>query len=141
MLIPEKPSNRSPGLSELVIREEKPSPLPVGRPAESLPHLTQHHYAVVDPGFLCVLFLTSSGGPALPGITLRLSVPHQACVETSLPEVHTPIYLCLYFPGFTYAQLLCENDMGKNERSPGVPTPDKTPLPLRNQYDHKPAPK
>ena len=73
---------------------------------DGLPQLTQQNFAEVATVYCLVLLLSSSGGPALPGSTLRLCVPHHDRVETSLPEVHPSCYLCPNLPGPMYAQRL-----------------------------------
>ena len=76
--------------SALVIREEIPSPFPVGCQTDGLPKLTRQHCVMLAPGYRLFLLIPATGGSALPDVTLRLGIPHQAFVETPLPEVHSP---------------------------------------------------
>ena len=78
MLLPEDLYNRSPGISALVIREETPSPLPVGCLTDGLPELTRQHCVLVSPGYRLILLLLATGGPALSGGPFHLSVTYQA---------------------------------------------------------------
>ena len=132
--------NQSRSLSASVIQKETPSALLVGYLKYGLPQITLHQCTVVDPGKRFVFLLSSSGGSALPGRTLRLRVRHQTCVETSLPEVHPPCYPVSYLPGPEYAQRLCKNDVRKDEVSLRVPTPTNNTLPVRGQYFCEPMP-
>ena len=140
MLIPENLCNRSPGFCALVIREEAPSPLPVGCLMDGLHQLTWKHSFVVAPCNILVLLLSSTGGPSLPGGLFRLSIPHQSRVETPLPEVHPPgdPFLDILFPADT--QYLRENDVGKDKGPLGVPTPTKSPPSFCCQYFREAAP-
>ena len=94
---------------------------------------------MIDTGFLLVLFLTSSCSPSLSGITLHLRIPHQSCVEIYLLELHPPSYPCSDLPGYLYAQRLCENGLGEDKGSLGVPTPVRNNLPFHSHYICKPA--
>ena len=88
VLLLEDLCNRSPGFCALVVREETPSPLPVGGPTASLLKFTIQQCVVVTPRNGFVLLLSAGGGPALSGSPFRLGVPHQIRVQTPLPEVH-----------------------------------------------------
>ena len=88
MLLPEDLCNRSPSFGALVIREETPSSLPVGCPADGLTELIRQHCLTVAPGYRLIFLLPAAGGPAFPDGPLRLGVPHQARVDTPLPEFH-----------------------------------------------------
>ena len=90
------------------------------------------------PGFLIILLLSSTGGPALSSRILRLRVPHQNHEDTYLLEVHPPSDLLPYLPGSVYAECLCERCVGEEKGSLGVPT--KNTLPFCFQYSRKPAP-
>ena len=90
MLLPENLCNRLPGSYALVIREDTPSPLPIGCPTDGRTQLTSQNRVVVTPCNGLVLLLSSAGGPALPGSLLRLGIPYQACMDTHFPEVHPP---------------------------------------------------
>ena len=54
-----------------------------------------------------------SGGPALAGSILCLRVPHQARVETYLPEVYPPSDHYPNLLGPADAQRLCDKNVGK----------------------------
>ena len=140
MILLEELCNWSPGLSALVVREETPSPLPVVCLIDGLHQLTQQHYVVLAPCNGLALLLSCTGGPALPGSTLRLRVSHQAHLEKSLPEVHPPTNLRPYLPGSAYAQRICENDADEDKGNLGVPTHSENLPLLRSQYGRKPAP-
>ena len=123
-----------------IIREEKPSPLPVGCLTHRLQQLTCQNCVMVALGYRFILLLPATGGSALPGAPFRLSTPHQARVETPLPEVHPPgdsgtDLLCP-----ADAQHLCKNNVGKDEESLGVPTPTEYPLPLLCQDGREAVP-
>ena len=83
---------------------------------------------MVTPGH-GVLLLVAGGGPDLLVIPFRLGVPHQARMQTPLPEVHALHNLCP-----ADAQRLRENGVGEDEGSLGVPTPTEIPAPFRSQY-------
>ena len=140
MLLPEDLCNRSPGFSTLVIQEEAPSPLPVSGPMYGLPKLTIQHRAVVDPGYCILLLLSSNGGSALPGCPFRLDIPHQARMDTLLPEVHPPGDPRPDLLGPVDAQRLCKNDLVEDKGSLRVPTPVNYPLPFHGQDGRKAAP-
>ena len=74
VLLQEDICNRSPCFSALVVREETPSPLPVGCPKDGLLELTRQHCLVVTPGDLLNLLLSAGDSPALPGGPFRLGV-------------------------------------------------------------------
>ena len=114
MILPEDLCNRSPGFRALVVREETPSPLPVGCPLEGLPELTRQHCVVITRDHGVILLFAAGGSPALPGDPLRLGVLHQACVETPLPEVHVPGDSGPDLSGPADAQRLRKNDVGKD---------------------------
>ena len=65
-----------------------PPPLPVSCPKYSLLYLTRQHCVVVAPGYRLLLLLSATGGPAVSVGSFRLLIPHQACMDTPLPEVH-----------------------------------------------------
>ena len=90
VLLLEDLCNRSPNFGALVIREETPSPLPVGCPKYGLLELPQEHGLVVTPGHGFVLLLAAGGGPALLVSPFCLGVPYQARVLAPLSEVHPP---------------------------------------------------
>ena len=137
MPLPEDLCNRSPGFCALIIQEKTPSPLPIGCLTYGLPKVNRKHCVVVAQGYRLLLLLPATGGPALPGFPFRLCVPHQACVETPLLEVHLPGDPRPDFPGPTDAQRLRKKDMGKDEGSLGVPTPVENPLLFNSQYGRK----
>ena len=91
-------------------------------------------------GYLIILVLSATGGPALPEGPFRLGIPHQACMETPLPEVHLPGDPRLDIPGPADAQHLCGDNVGKEKGSLGVPTPVNYPLPFHGQYGPEAAP-
>ena len=123
MLLPEDLCNRSPGLSELVIRQEAPSPLPSGGLTDGLLKLTRQRRVVVAPGYrLLLLLLFSAGSSALPGGPFRLNIPHYARMEISLLEVHPPGDPCPDFLVPADAQRLCKNDVSKDKVSLRVAT-------------------
>ena len=133
MIFLENLSNRYPSLCALVIWEETPYFLPVGFPEEDLPKLTRQHSVMVYSCHSLFLLIPSTGGPALPGAPLRIGIPHQARMETPLPEVHPPDdpdpdLLCP-----ADAQRLRKNNVGKDEGFLGVPTRAKNPLPFHCQ--------
>ena len=134
MLLPENLCNQSPGFGALVILEDTPYPLPVGCLTDSLPELTRQYRVVVAPRGGLILLLSSTGGPALPGRPFRLSIPHQARMETPLPEVHPPGDPCLHLLFPMEAHCLCKNDVGKEDGSLRVTSPSENPLPFRSQY-------
>ena len=57
VLLPEDLCNRSSGFHTLVIKEETPSPLPVGLPTDGLSELTRKYHVMVTPSYGVVLFL------------------------------------------------------------------------------------
>ena len=73
------------------------------------------------PGHGVVLILDAEGGPALLGIPFCLGVPDQPRMLSPLLEVYTPGDPGLDLPGSADTQRLGKNDMGKDERSLGVP--------------------
>ena len=113
VLLPENLRNWSPGLCALVIWEETTSPLPVGCLTDGLPQLTRKYRVMVSSGYRLILLLFSAGGPALPFSSFRLSVSYQACMETPIPEVHSPGDTCPDIPRPADAERLCEDDVGK----------------------------
>ena len=63
-----------------------------------------------------------------------LATPHQARVETPLPEIHLPgdphpDILCPID-----AQRLCKKNVGEDKRTLGFPSPANNPPPLHCQY-------
>ena len=140
VLLLEDLCNRSPGYSALVIREETPSPLPVGFPTDGLPELPRKHCLVKTPGYRLILLLAVRGGPDLSGGPFRLGVPHQARVLAPLPEVYAPRDPCPDFSGLADAQRLCENDVGEDEGSLEVPTPCENPPSFRGQDSREAVP-
>ena len=133
MLIPEDLYNRLPVFSALVIREETPSPFPVGCMTYGLPELTRQYHGMVTSGHNFVLLLAAGGGPALPGSPFCLGIPHQARVQTPLPEVHAPRYPGPDLSGPADNQRLREDNVGEDDGSLGVPTPTENPPPFRGQ--------
>ena len=129
-----------PGFCALVVREETPSPLPVGCPADGLSKLTGQYRVMVTLGHNIALLLAAGGGPDLPGGPFRLGAPHQAHVKNPLTEVHTPRNPGPDLLGPAYAQRLCENDVGEDEGYLGVPTPTENPPLFRGQDFHETAP-
>ena len=115
--------NQSPGFRALVFQKETPSPLPVGCPTDSLPDLPQEHCLVKAPRHGVVLLLAAEGGSSLTGSPFCLSLPNQACMLSSLPEVHAPGDPGPDLLGPADAQPLCKNNVGEDEGSLGVPTP------------------
>ena len=91
-------------------------------------------------GYLIILVLSATGGPALPEGPFRLGIPHQACMETPLPEVHLPGDPRPDFLGPPDAQRLSDDEMGKDKGSLGVPIPVNYPLPFHGQYGREAAP-
>ena len=140
VLLPEDPCNRSPGFRALVIQEETPSPLPVGFPTDNITELTRQQSVMISPGYLLILPLPATGGPALPRRPFCLGVSDQSHVETPLPEVHPPRYTGLDILGPTDAQRLCEDDVDKYEGSLGIPTLSENLSPFRGQYFREEAP-
>ena len=59
VLLPEDLCNRSPGFCALVVREETPSPLPVGCLTDSLPELTRQHFLLKAPGYRLILLISA----------------------------------------------------------------------------------
>ena len=114
VLLPEDCCNLSPCRCALVIREETPSSLPVGCSTDGLPKLTRQQCVVVTPGYRLILILSDTGSPTLPGVIFRLGVPHQAHMETPLPEVYPSSDPCLDISSPMDAQLLHEDDFGKD---------------------------
>ena len=140
MLLSEDLCNRSSGFCALVIREEIPYPLSIGCPTDGLPEITRKHYVVVAPGYILILLLPATGGPALPGGPFRIGVSYQSPVEAPLPEVPPVHYSVPDLSGLADAQRLCKNNVVKDKGSLGVPTPAKNPLPFRWQDCHEAAP-
>ena len=105
-----------------------------------LHHLTKQYRFMVASGYRLILLLSSAGGPALRGIPFSLSFSYQAYGETPLPEVDPPGDPGLDLPGPVETQCLCENNVGKDEGSPGVPCPPNHPPALRSQYGREAAP-
>ena len=64
---------------------------------------------------------------------LHLCFPHQARVETSLPEVHPPCDPLQNTPGSVDAQHIGKYGVGKYKRSIRVPNPIKNTLLLHGQ--------
>ena len=87
MLILENLCNWLPSICALVIWKETPFPLSVGCPIDGLPNISWQPCNVELPCYDFALLLSSTGDPDLPNSTLHLRVPHQARVETSLPDV------------------------------------------------------
>ena len=90
VLLPKDLCNRSLGFSALVVREETPSPLPVGCSIDILPELTREHCLVEAPGYHLILLLSVRRGSSLLGGPFRIGVLYQARVETPLSEIHPP---------------------------------------------------
>ena len=132
--------NRSPSLCSLVIQEETPSPLPVGCPMDGLTELTIQYCFMVTTCYCLVLLLSSTIGPALPGISSRLGVPYQAHMDTPLPEFHRPCDLRPDLLGPTDALRLRKDDVGKDKGPLRVLTPAEDPPPFRSQYGREAAP-
>ena len=133
MLLLDDLCNRSPGFGALVILEETPSPLPVGGPTDGLLKLTRQNCVIVDPGYRLLHLLSAAGGFALLGGPFHLGIPHHACMDTPIPEVHPPGDPRLDLPGPVDAQCLREDDVGKYKGSLGVPAPFNYPLPFHSQ--------
>ena len=123
VLLPEDLCNQSPGFGALVVREEKPSPLPVGFPTDVLPDITRQHCVVIAPRYGVVLLLAAEGRTALSDSSFRFSVPYQARVLAPLLEVHLPGDLCPDLLGPADAQRLSEDDVGEDKGSLRVPAP------------------
>ena len=140
VLLSENLCNRSPGFRALVVREKTPYPLPVGCTADSLPEHTIQNCVVVASCHGLILLFCSTGGPALPGSPFCLGNPHQACVETPLPEVHPPGDLRLDLLCPADAQRLRKNDVDKDKGYIRVPTPVENPPPFRCKYYREAAP-
>ena len=124
----------------MVVREETPSPLHVGFPADGLPEFPRENRLVEALGYRLILLLSNGGGPALPGDPFRLGFPYQDRVETPLLEVHLLSQPGPDLLGPMNAQRLRKNDVGKDEGSLGVPTPAENPLPFRGQNCCEAAP-
>ena len=92
---------------------------------------------MVSPVYCLVLILYSSGCPALPGITLRLRLHHQAHLETSLLEVHPPCDMLPNLSGPADTQHLRKKHLGKYEGSLRVLYSIENTLPIHGQYFHK----
>ena len=60
--------------------------------------------------------------------------------EPPPPEVHLPGDPCSDTPGPADTQRLCEDDVGKDEGTIGVPTPANNPPSFRSQYGLEAAP-
>ena len=114
MLLPEDLCNLSPGFSALVIREETPSPLPVGCLTDGLMKLNRQHCVMVSPRYSVVFILAAESGPALSDRPFRLGVPHQARVQTLILEVHAPHDNGPDLSGPADAQRLRKNDVGED---------------------------
>ena len=140
VILPEDLCNRSPGFCALVIREETPSPLPVGGLTDGHPELPQEHCVVVALSYRLILLLPAGGGPALSGIPFRLGVPHQTCVLDPLVEVNAPRDPCPDLSALADAQRLHKNDVDKKGGSLGVKTPYKNPPSFRSQDSRELAP-
>ena len=105
-----------------------------------MPNLTRQHRVMISPGYRLLLLLSAGGVPALPGGPFRLRIPHQARVDTLLPEVHPPGDPCLDLPGPADAQRLCEDDVGEDKGSLEVPTLFNYPLPFHGQDGREAVP-
>ena len=132
--------NRSPGLRALVIWEETPYLFPAGCPMDSLIQLTRHYRFVVALVYHLILLLSSTGGSALPGCPLCISISCQACVDTTLPWVHPPGDLGLDISGPMDTQRLCGDNVGKDEGTIRVLGPPEYLPSLRSQYGRELAP-
>ena len=86
------------------------------------------------------LLLSAAGGPALLGGPFHLGIPHQARLETPLSEVHPPGYTRPDLLGPADDKRLCEDDVGKEKGSLGVPTPVHYPLLFHGQDGREAAP-
>ena len=102
--------------------------------------VTQQHSVVIAPFYDLVFLLSTTGGPALPDVSFRIGIPHQACMDTPLLEVHPPgdHQPDLLFPADT--QRLCKNNMGEDEGPLRVPTPAENPPPFHCPYCREVAP-
>ena len=140
VLLPENLNNRLPGLCALFIREEAPSPLPVGCLTDSLTQLTRKYRVMVSSGYHLILLISSAGGPDLPGIPFYLRVSYQACMDTPLTEVHPPGDPCPDIPGHADTQHICEENVGKDEGPLVNPGPPEYPPPFCSQYGREAAP-
>ena len=123
VLLPEDLCYWSTDFCALVLREETPSPIPVGCPADGLPELPREHCLVKAPEHGIILLLAAEGGTALSGSPFRLGVPHQASMLSPLPEVHAPGDPGPDLPVPADAQSLRKINVGKDEGSLGVLTP------------------
>ena len=95
---------------------------------------------MVAPGCRLHPLLSAGGGPDLPGGPFRLSIPHQACMETPLPEFYPPDDPRPDLPGPADAQRLREDNVGNDKGYLGVPTPVDKPLPFHGQDGCESAP-
>ena len=86
---------------------------------------------MITPHNGLILFLSSTGIPALPGGPFRLGIPFQACMDTPLLVVHPPGDPRLDLLGPMDTLNLRKNDVGKHEGPLGVPTPAENPFPFR----------
>ena len=82
---------------------------------------------MVALGYRLIFLPPAAGSPALPGGPLRLVAPHQARMETPLPEVHLPCDPGPDLSGSADAQRLFKNGVGEDKGYPGVPTPVENP--------------
>ena len=139
MLLPEDLCKRSPSFGALVIREEAPSPLPIGDLSDGLPKLTIQHRVMVAQGYR-LLLLSSSGSSALPGSHFCLGIPHQDRLETPHPYFHPPGDTRLYRSGPADTQHIRKDDVGEEKGYLGVLTPVNYPLPLYDQDGREAAP-
>ena len=89
---------------------------------------------MVASGYRLILLLSRIGIPDLPESPFRLDIPYQACMDTPLPEIHPPGYLCPDLLGSADTQRLREYNMRTDEGPLGVPGPPDYPLPFRSQY-------
>ena len=88
---------------------------------------------MVTISYSLLLLLSATGGPAIPFIPLQLRIPHQACVDSPLPEVHPPIHPCPYLSGPEDAQHLGDDYVSKDEGPLGVTSPSEYPPIFRSQ--------
>ena len=95
---------------------------------------------MVDLNYGFVLLITAGGGPTLSGSPFRLGISYQTRVLVPLPEVHAPRDTVPDISGSEDAQHLCENNVGKDEGSLGVPTPTENPPLFLCQYCRELAP-
>ena len=88
-------------------------PLSIGGPTDRLSQLSQQHRAVEATFQAVLLLFYKSLNTSLSRPALFQRIPHQACVNASLPEVQLVVDTCLDLPGLAGDQCLCQDHMVK----------------------------